>query len=52
MRQITPRYFVENPGIGKAGVRNENVTPLLFKKKNSKMHSDYFRNLGKNTFKP
>lgn len=48
--KVRPRYFVKYPGIYKTGLRNANVTPLLFKKKNSKMHSDYFRNF-KKTFK-
>lgn len=47
------RYLVDFVGMHKAELGNENVTPVLFKKKNSKIRSEYFRNLEiKNTFKP
>lgn len=41
-----PRTCIEYPGMHETGLENENVTPLLFEKKNSKMHDDCFRNLG------
>jgi len=42
-----PRTPIEYPGMHETGLENENITPLLFKKKNSKMRGDCFRNLGR-----
>lgn len=49
--KVRPQILTEYPEIHEAGLANENVISLLFKRKNSKICSDGFRNLEKNTFK-